>query len=190
MKVFFGGTLPGFKVNKENYLEIRKSIVSLGHKLTRDWIDEETKRKVSRTPSEMYELTEKAIKEADAVILEYSHNIGAVGQQLVLSLQRQIPILLLVKNSNNSEDSPLSDYFISSRYYKHLKKEKYKTVNIKKIVADFLKWVEENKSIIRFNLEIERELDDYLKNKANKNKSSKSEEIRKLILEEMKKETE
>ena len=188
--IFFGGTLPGLEVNKENYLEIRKTILSLGHKLTRDWVNEETKRKIARTPSEMYELTEKAIKESDAVILEYSHNIGAVGQQLVLSLQRQIPVLLLVKDGNNSEDSPLSDYFISSRYYKHLKKEKYKTINIKRIVSDFLGWVEENKSIVRFNLEIERELDDYLKTKASKNKTSKSEEIRKLILEDMKKLTE
>ena len=186
MKVFFGGTIPGFKVNRDNYLEIRKVILALGHKLTRDWLKEEAKGKITRAPSEMYELTEKAIKEADAIILEYSHDIGAIGQQLVLSLQRNIPVLLLVKESNNSEDSPLSDYFIASRYYKNLIKKKYKLTSIKKAVSDFLKWVEGNKSIIRFNLEIERELDDYLKSKAKKNKSSKSEEIRKLILGDMK----
>lgn len=185
MKVFFGGTVPGFEANKDNYLEIRKAILALGHRLTRDWLKEEMKGKVTRTPSEMYELTEKAIKEADAVILEYSHDIGAVGQQLVLSLQRNTPVLLLAKDGDGSEDSPLSDYFIASRYYKYLKKEKYKITSVKKIVSDFLRWVEGGKSIVRFNLEIERELDDFLKEKAKKNKSSKSEEIRKLILSDM-----
>jgi len=187
MKIFFGGTLPGFEINKDNYLEIRKVILSLGHKLTRDWINEEIKGKVIRKPSEMYDLTEKAIKDADSVILEYSHDIAAVGQQLVLSLQRNIPVLLLVKDSNSSEDSPLSDYFVSSKSFKYLKKEKYKSINLKKVISGFLRWVEENKAIVRFNLEIERELDDYLKEKAGKNKTSKSEEIRNLILEDIKK---
>lgn len=187
MKVFFGGSLPGFEDNKKNYLKIREAVLSLGHKLTRDWVDEEIKGKVTRTQGEMYELTEKAINEADAVILEYSHNIGAVGQQLVLSLQRSIPVLLLVKNGNSSENSPLSDYFIGTKYYKNLKKEKYEIKTVKRLVSGFLRWVEENKSLVRFNLEIERELDDYLKEKAEKNGSSKSEEIRKLILRDMKK---
>ena len=186
MKIFFGGTLPGFEKNKDNYVEIRKTIMSLGHKFTRDWISEELKGKVTRKPSEMYDLTEKAIKEADTVVLEYSHDIAAVGQQLVLSLQRNIPVLLLVNDSNNSEDSPLSDYFISSKSFKYLRKEKYKTQNIKKIISEFLKWVEQNKTIVRFNLEIERELDDYLKEKASNNKTSKSVEIRNLILEDIK----
>jgi len=186
MKIFFGGTLPGFEKNKKNYLEIRKTILSLGHKLTRDWVNEELKGKVSRKPSEMYDLTEKAIKDSDTVILEYSHDIAAVGQQLVLSLQRNIPVLLLVNDSNSSEDSPLSDYFVSSKSFKYLRKEKYKTKSIKKIILEFLKWVEENKTIVRFNLEIERELDDYLKEKASRNKTSKSEEIRNLVLEDIK----
>ncbi len=186
MKIFFGGTLPGFEKNKENYLEIRKTLLSLGHKLTRDWINEELKGKVSRKQSEMYDLTEKAIKESDTVILEYSHDIAAVGQQLVLALQRNTPVLLLVKDSNNKENSPLSDYFVSSKSFKYLKKEKYKSKNLRKIISGFLKWVDENKTIIRFNLEIERELDDYLKMKALKNNSSKSEEIRNLILDDIK----
>lgn len=50
-----------------------------------------------------------------------------------------------------------------------------------------MKWVEENKRLVRFNLEIERELDNYLKEKAKQNKTNKSEEIRKLILEDMQK---
>lgn len=186
MKVFFGGTVPGFEANKENYLEIRRSIISLKYKLTRDWVNEEVKGKIIRKPSEMYELTERAIKDADVVILEYSHNISAVGQQLVLSLERGLPTLLLVKNSNNSENSPLNDYFVSSKHYKYLRKEKYRKSDLKRIISNFLKWAEENKTIIRFNLEIERELDDFLKEKAKQNNTSKSEEIRKLVIEDMK----
>lgn len=123
MKVFFGGSLPRFRTNKEDYLAIRKVILDLKHKLTRDWIKEEIKGRVKISHSKMYELTEKAIKEADSVILEYSHDISAVGQQLVLSLERGLPTLLLVKASNEAENSPLSDWFISSKLINILKKK-------------------------------------------------------------------
>lgn len=186
MKVFFGGSLPRFKADKNSYLEIRKVILNLGHRLTRDWINEEIKAKTKRSLSEMYELTEKAIKDADAVILEYSHDISAVGQQLVLSLQRSLPTLLLVKVSSKTENSPLSDYFVGLRHYKYLRKERYKKYDLKKVIFRFLKWVEENKSMVRFNLEIEKGLDDYLKERAKKHNSSKAEEIRKLIIGDMK----
>ena len=63
-----------------------------------------------------------------------------------------------------------------------MKKQKYTKRNLNKTITDFLTWVESNKSIVRFNLEVEKELDDYLKEKAKQNKTSKSEEIRKLIL--------
>lgn len=185
MKVFFGGSLPGLEANKEDYLKIRDAIVSGGAKLTRDWIEEEISRKTELTQGEMYELTEKAIKQADAVVLEYSDNISSGGQQLVLSLQRNIPILLLIRDGDNIEDSPLSDYFISPKYHKYLKKEKYNKLSIKKIISEFLVWVKNNKKVVRFNLEIEKDLNDYLQDKADKNKSSKSEEIRKLILEDI-----
>ncbi len=186
MKVFFGGSALGFRANKSDYLEIRRFILDLGHGLTRDWIDEELKGEIKRSHNEMYELTEKAIKSADSVILDYSYNISAVGQQLLLALEKGIPTLLLAKDSKNTKDSPLSDWFISSRHHKYLKKQKYTKKNQSKIITDFLAWVKDNKSIIRFNLEVEKELDDYLKEKAKHNKSSKSEEIRKLILADIK----
>lgn len=186
MKIFFGGSLPRFKTNRKDYIAIQQTIMDLGHTLTRDWIKEELDKKIKRSPHEMYELTEKAIKEADAVVLEYSHDISAVGQQLVLSLDRELPTLLLVKDSPKTEDSPLSDWFVSAKHYKYLNKHKYTPQELPGIVSKFFGWVEENKKLMRFNLEIERDLDDYLKTKAKIHKTSKSHEIRKLILEDMK----
>lgn len=185
MRIFFGGSLPRFRTNKSDYIKIRDSITSLGHILTRDWIEEEGKKDIKRSVNEMYELTEKAINNSDAVILEYSQDISAVGQQLVIALQKSIPTLLLIKDSKETEDSPLSDYFISSKDLKHVKKAKYKNSDIKKIISNFLKWVDENKQLVRFNLELERELDEYLKLKSKKNNSSKAEEIRALIVKDM-----
>lgn len=185
MRIFFGGSLPRFRTNKVDYIKIRDSIISLGHVLTRDWVKEESIKSMKRSVNEMYELTEKAINNSDAVILEYSNDISAVGQQLVLALQKSIPTLLLIKDSKDTEDSPLSDYFISSKDLKHVKKSKYKNSNVKKLISNFLKWVEENKQLVRFNLELERELDEYLKLKAKKNNSSKAEEIRTLIIKDM-----
>lgn len=185
MRIFFGGSLPRFRTNKSDYTNIRDSIVDLGHKLTRDWIQEENNKKINRSVHEMYELTERAINTSDAVIIEYSNDISAVGQQLVLALQKSIPTLLLIKDSKDTEDSPLSDYFIGSKDLKHVKKSKYKNSNVKKLISDFIKWVEENKKLVRFNLELERELDEYLKIKAKRNNSSKAVEIRALIVKDM-----
>lgn len=185
MKIFFGGSLHAFQENSKSYLEIRKTLLTLRQKLTRDWIREELRGKVKRNQNEMYELTEKAIHNADAVILEYTHNTSAAGQQLILALERGLPTLLLVKNSKNAEDSLLSDYFVNSKHYKYLKKERYNGTNVKKIIVGFLKWADQNRSIVRFNLELEKELDDYLKEKALANRTSKSEEIRKLVLEDL-----
>lgn len=187
MKVFFGGSTQGFRINKNDYLKIRSSILALGYDLTRDWINEELKGEVKRSHNEMYELTEKAIKNADSVILDYSYNVSAVGQQLLLTLERGVPTLLLTKDSKNTKDSSLSDWFISSRHHKYLKKQKYTKKNLSKIITDFLAWVEGNKPIVRFNLEIEKELDDYLKKKAKQNRTSKSEEIRKLVFQDIQK---
>jgi len=181
MKVFFGGSLPGFKENKKDYIEIRKAIIASKNKLTRDWISEELEDNPKRSHSEMYELTEKAIKTADAVILEYSDHISAVGQQLILSLEQQLPTLLLIKDVYRAKMISSNDLFIGSKHRKYLRKEKYTEKSIKNTIEDFLKWAEDNKKLVRFNLELPRELDDYLKDKSKENNSSKSEEIRKLI---------
>lgn len=186
MKIFFGGTLSGFENNKNDYLEIRKAILNSGHKITRDWIYEE-QNGVTRSSSEMFELTEKAINESDGVILEYSCNVDSVGQQLTLALQRNISVLLLVKDGINSEVDVLDDFFISSKYHKRLKIQKYQSNNINEILSVYIRNLEDGKSVIRFNLEIERELDDFLKHKAKENGTSKSEEIRKIIIENIKK---
>ena len=186
MKIFFAGTLPSFEKRKNDYLEIRQTILDSGFTIARDWVKEEIEGKIKTTWHERWELVQQALSQADACILDCTLMDVFVGEQLAMIVERGMPLLLLIDGSQeNTQDSPLTEYFISKDHLKYIKKEKYTKETLRQIVADFLEWVKENKRIVRFNLEIGKDLDDYLKDKANKNNSSKSEEIRKLIVENM-----
>lgn len=184
MKVHFGGSLPGLKKHPENYKEIRKQIISLGNTLTRDWVLDELKGSKTVSEKDMYELTVKAIKKTDVVILESSHDISAVGQQMLLALDNNLPVLLLVPDDVDKENSFVGN-FTSSDQQRFIRKERYNLKNLNDILAKFFEWADGNLKFARFNLVIEKKLDNYLKDKAKTNNSSKTEEIKKLISQDM-----
>lgn len=188
MKVFFGGTLPRFEAKKEDYIAIRQNLLDAGCTIMRDWIKEELEGKVKTTWPQRWHLVQEALKQSDACILDCTFMDVYVGEQLAMVVEKEIPLLLLVDGSSgNVQDSPLTDYFISNDHMQFIQKKTYTQHNLHAIIKDFLDWVKVNKRIVRFNLEIEKNLDDYLKEKAKKNNTSKSEEIRKLVIEDMKK---
>ena len=183
MKIFFGGSIPGFIEDKNSYLRIRNLIVKLGNSLTRDWLMIEIRGKKTR-PSDMVNFTQKAINKSDATIIEGSHDISAVGSQIKLSVEKGLPTLVLLQ-THTGKKNLLSDYFIEEKYHKFVKVEKYDLNSLEEILSNFLSWARTNRKIVRFNLEIEKDKDDYLKVLADRNKTSKSEEIRKLIAKDM-----
>lgn len=186
MKIFFGGSTQRFYEHKKDYLAIRKIILELGNSLTRDWVKLEMAGKTD-VHTTYYDLVEKAIRGSNAVILDYTSMSSSAGEQLLMAVERGIPTLLLIDASEKIKVPPLHDFFISSNHLKYVKKEEFNQKNLQDKITQFLNWVKENKSIARFNLELEKELDDYLKKKAAKNVTSKADEIRKLILKDMKK---
>jgi hypothetical protein len=183
MRVHFGGSLRGLKLHPDNYIQINDSIKNLGHDLLRDWVTEETKG-MTASIGIMYEYTSNAIKNADVVVLENSLSSTSVGQQLMLALQNNLPVLLLVDESI-SESKAKEGIFISSNLSKLVQRKKYNKKNITRILNNFFKKSESEFSESRFNLVIDKKLDKYLKELARKNNSSKSAEIRRLIVERM-----
>jgi hypothetical protein len=181
MKVHFGGKIDGLKNRPENYRAIRQAILKLGHEITRDWIEKEMKNEETLSSQEIYDLTEKAIKEADAVILEYSDDASALGKQMLLALENEIPVLLL-----STEENATDGTFASTKHKELIHKNKYDLKNVHKIVKNFFDWVKDNSKTARFNLVLDKKLDNYLRDKAKNNNSSKAEEIRKLVIEDMK----
>lgn len=184
MRVFFGGSIPGYIEAKSNYEKIRRLILQGGNVLTRDWLEEEN-RGLKRSSSEMIDLTQKALSISDAAIIEASKDISAVGLQIQLSVDRSLPTLVLYNKDKVKDGDILGRFFIDNKYRKLIKLSGYNSKTLTLQVSSFLKWAQTSRKVVRFNLEIDREQDEYLKALAAKHKSNKSEEIRRLISEAM-----
>lgn len=183
MKVYFGGSSQKLKDRREDYLTIRKIILDGGHSITRDWIKKEIEGDTLQPHAKYYDLALKAVNDADAVILDYTAWTPSVGMQLLMALEKGVPSLLLFNSRDPRKNKSLADEFISPRYFKHIKRGVYTNKTAHTVINGFLAWAEKSKPVVRFNLEIERQLDDYLKKIAARNNTSKAEEIRRLIQE-------
>jgi len=183
MRIHFGGSVKKFKQYPDNYLLINNAIKGLGHDLLRDWVSEEARGQTAPV-SMMYEYTSNAIKNADAVVLENSLSSTSVGQQLMLALQNNLPVLLLV-DEKIAKGKTIEGMFISKNLSKLVHRKNYSTKNITKVLEGFFTKSAVEFSDSRFNLVIDKNLDKYLKGLAKKNNSSKSAEIRRLIVEKM-----
>lgn len=182
MRVHFGGTVTRLKEYPKQYVQIVKTIKELKHELMRDWVTEELSG-ITAPVDLMYEYTLNAIKNSEAVVLEDSFSSTAVGQQLMIALQNNIPVLLL-RSKKLTKDN-VSNIFISKNLSKLVSCKRYTSRNIKGILKKFFEKTAVQFSESRFNLVIDKKLDKYLKELAKKNQSSKSAEIRRLIVEKM-----
>lgn len=183
MRVHFGGSVKKFKQHPGNYLLINSAIKDLGHTLLRDWVTEEAQGQTASLTMR-YEYTSNAIKNADAVVLENSLSSTSVGQQLMLALQNNLPVLLLV-DEKITRGKIEERFFISKNLSKLVHRKKYNTKNISRVLESFFTTSAIEFSDSRFNLVIDKNLDKYLRNLSKKNNSSKSAEIRRLIVEKM-----
>src|SRR5687768_6237632 len=111
MKVHFGGSVKKFRLYPDNYIYITEAIKVSGHELLRDWVTDEVKG-ITAPLELMYEYTNNAIKNADAVVLENSLSSTSVGQQLMLALQNNLPVLLLI-NDKLAKDKLEDKLFVS-----------------------------------------------------------------------------
>lgn len=183
MRVHFGGSITNFKLYPDQYIEIVKGIKNLGHEIIRDWVPEELEG--DTIPLDlMYEYTDDAIKNSNAVVLDNTRSRTSIGQQLMLSLQHNIPVLLL-KNKDVADNNSANNVFLSKHFSKLVVSKTYTKRTLNKILKEFFEKTVHEFQVSRFNLELDKNLDNYLKKVAKKNKTSKSAEIRKLVLEKM-----
>lgn len=133
----------------------------------------------------MIDLTKKAISISDATIIEATKDISAVGLQIQISVDKSLPTLVLYDKDGVKDGDLLGRYFIDNKYRKLIKLSGYNKETLAGWVNDFLRWAQKSRKVVRFNLEIDRNQDEYLKRLASKHRSSKSEEIRKLISKSM-----
>lgn len=184
MLLHFGGSRNGLEAHPDDYLAIRDAILSAGHTLSRDWLKHEHSKGVVNLFTE----NEKAIANSDGIILDATYDTHGVGIQLALALMYKRPTLLLVRHGAKN---PIPDLtIINANDKKLICSREYKNItDIGKILSDFNDWIQSHSRLARFNIELDRKLDNYLKLKAKLNQTSKSEEIRRLVEEDLSKES-
>ena len=186
MKVYFTASSSGSqRADREHYLEILRAIQSLGHEITNPYYAATVKDAKSFTnldikeTDDVFDVLRSQIAQSDCVIAEISVPSTSLGIQIEYAITNKIPVLCLYKKGGNG-DLPLM-----VRDYRDpiLFKSEY-TKQIPTVVSDFLTKVP--KTRIKFNMFITYELDKYLSYLAKKEKSPKSEIVRKLLQDKMK----
>ncbi len=181
MNVFFGCTTQKILKYKNSYEVIRKSILDLGHTLTRDWIPEAIEEaslnlKKSRR-SEIYDDVMNAILNSDVAIFEVSVPGMSVGHQITFSIEKSKPTLLLSRSLSKKTE----DLFIAGTKSPYLIFKDYRSnTQLPEIIKGFLS-SNSPTSKTRFNLVIERELNNYIEWAAFKYHLSKTEVIKSAI---------
>ena len=179
MNIFFGGSSSGLKKDQASYVLITSNIKKMGGKLVNDWVNSKTE---GSTAEVSYKNTFNAIKTVQAVVLEATTQTPGLGQQLEIALQNNVPTLILTKDKETNFGN-----FVNSDKKILITVKKYNSGNLEKIIREFIEQIGNNYSVARFNLVINKELNIYLEDKAKRNKTSKTEEIRKLIIEDIEK---
>lgn len=181
MKVYLGSSAQNIKEYAKFYLAERDAILSLGNTITRDWIleaIEDDKNSINTANrSHMYENVMHSIQDADLVIFDCSVPATSVGHQITFAIGRYKPTLILVHKNHK----PSKSLFLAGSKSPYLTFKDYKTQEqAKTIVSQFLKEKEPN-SKVRFNLVLDRELDNYIEWLMFKRKITKTDTLKSMI---------
>ena len=194
MKVHFACSTSELEVYSKNYLDIWSIIREQGHAITRDWIKnavatfkdyEKGKYKVDR--ADIYNKAIESVLASDFVVIEGTVSSFSIGHQLTLALSKNKPVLFLVYRDAGENKNKLQNSFVHGINSSFLKVAKYSSVeDIKRILIDFFN---NNSSIAtKFNIVLNKEIDNYLDWASFYYKMNKSEFIRDIINKHMKEE--
>ena len=187
MKYYFAAHTKKLDQYLPVYRRILKTLEDSGWKLTDNWLKREVEaQKDDRSDfydyyKNLYNQTSKKIKSSDVLIAEISEKSTTVAQQIVYALENNIPVWCLYQK-DHEEAIPA---FIRTRKDVKLTITSYNDGDIEKIIQKDLS--DYGRREIKFNFYLTQEMNDFLDKQADLLKAPKSEIIRRLILEEMKK---
>lgn len=180
MVLHFGGSSIGIENNWKEYLTVRSWLLANNHSLSRDWLGKDRHTGLVSLFSE----TEKSISRSDGVILDATYDTHGIGIQLAIAVMYKRPVLMLARNQSTATLS--QPVLINSADKGLIKSVTYKNqAKLETAISTFIDWIEDTNKLARFNIELDRKLDNYLKLKAKLNRSSKSVEIRRLIEQDL-----
>ncbi|MFA6007389.1 MAG: hypothetical protein WC784_01945 [Candidatus Shapirobacteria bacterium] len=186
MKVFFTCSTSRLLENYDRYQMLCSHIKKLGHELTDDWLGK-AYRNIQKGKFEdsnsLYERKIRAITDSSVIIAESSIKSFTVGHQITIGLNKAIPVLLLYKVGRKKQKS-----YIEGIKSSWLTKRSYETDEMAiKIIDEFLDTYSSKRKTYRFNLVINQEENRFLEKNMAKFDQSKTEVIRNLIEDAMKK---
>lgn len=190
MKVYFACSTSELEARKDAYRRICALIKKMGHSITRDWIEEAIRLVESNTVNtlnreETYNKVFSAILASDVIIVEGTVASFSIGHQVTLGLSKNKPTLFLVrKKEPGRKNSKLKDSFLSGIASPLLKVVEYEDSNLADILNDFLN-NNGARPVVKFNIVLTKEIENYLDWASFTHKVNKSEFIRNLILHHM-----
>jgi len=168
----------------EYFRLIVEAIHKRGHTLAKDWLEPGYLRLTHKKTDEVIDWSASCranidvIPNCDDVIAEVSTKSFGVGYQVGLAASQKKPTLLLRRAGISKEA------FLGGLDNTYVQKEEYTRENADSIIGSFLDRDEDEIKDIRFNLLINRKLDNFLKQSALQTGKTKAEIIRELLARE------
>lgn len=156
-----------------------------GHALARDWVEPAYLRLTNSSPDAVIDWSAfcraniESIPQCDMVIAEISTKSFGIGYQVGLAVSQKKPTLLLRREGISKEA------FLGGLDHPYVQKKEYTLETIDKIVGAFLDQDEEQSKDIRFNLFIDRKIDNYLKRVSIQEGKTKAEIVRERLWREI-----
>lgn len=187
MKVFFACSTGKLDKYQDNYLEICRLVKEMGHSLTRDWLDEAIrlyKKGGFVDREDVYSKVNEAILAADLVVIEGTIASFSIGHQITLALTKNKPVLFLQLQKKKKDNKPFKNSFIDGLKSPLLTVSQYNRDNLADCLNDFFD-KNSGKHIIKFNIVLTREIENYLNWASFAYRKNRSEFIRELIIDHM-----
>lgn len=188
MKVFFAASTAELFTYYPVYKKICELVVSLGHTLTRDWLDgalKVQKKNLKVDFDKMYSDIIASILNADVGIVEGTIKGLTTGHQMTVALQKSKPLLYL----HQPKGKDMFPFMVSEAYSELFVEKVYRsTREIPQIVEEFLN-SQKKGGKVRFNLVLNKSEIAYIEWASFVYKKSKTQIIREIIQRQMKSDT-
>jgi len=193
MKIHFACSTSELEKYKDNYRKICSVVKTMGHTITRDWLEEairlvENKKVASLDRENVYSKVTASIFSSDVIIVEGTIASFSVGHQVTLGLSKNKPTLFLIdKKSVSKKGGKKINSFLTGLKSPLLTIAEYDDSNLVDILNDFLN-NNGGRPVVKFNIVLTKEIEHYLDWVSFTNKVNRSEFIRNLILKHMREE--
>lgn len=183
MKIWFGATSAKFMEYKDVYKSIRNYLVKKGNIILDDWLDcvEERLKKNpggSRNIKKIFKGVLAGIGQADISIIENTVPNFSVAHQIVYSIMKHKPTLVMWQKKDNEN---YSDSYLEALESKYLTIKQYNMSNYQDILNEFLGFSKIEFGQKRYNIVLENKQRFYLDWAKSFYRKSRSEIIRNAL---------